>query len=110
MFWFTVADWLTLTSSGSVMYCPTMRRISRGIVAENSHVHLSSGVKDKISSNSSLKPMFNISSASSSTRCRMRSSFTALRLARSMRRPGVAITTWQGFFNCAIWVAMLAPP
>ena len=68
MFWLTVADWLTFTSNGSVMYWPTMRRISRGMVAENSHVHLSSGVNDKMVSSSSLKPMFSISSASSNTK------------------------------------------
>ena len=75
------------------MYCPTMRRISRGMVAENNQVHLSSGVNDKISSSSSLKPMLSISSASSKTKCWILSSLTALRFTKSMRRPGVAMTT-----------------
>ena len=59
---------LTVISSGSCRYCFDMRRIAAGMVAENSATCLSSGVSARIVSTSSAKPIFSISSASSSTR------------------------------------------
>ena len=47
------------------MYVLAIRATSFGIVAENNQTFLSTGVVSNIESISSLKPMFNISSASS---------------------------------------------
>ena len=69
-------------------------RICGGMVAENRATCLSAGVSARIVSTSSAKPIFSISSASSSTRNR---SWTRSRvpLSRwSMTRPGVPTTTW----------------
>lgn len=92
------------------MYCLTMRLISRGMVAENNHVFLESGVNSKMVSNSSLNPMFSISSASSKTKYLIWSNFNALRLTKSINRPGVAITTCRGRLSWLICVEMFAPP
>ena len=83
------------TSYGSDMYCLTKRRISLGMVAENSQVRFVSGVMAKIVSSSSLNPMLSISSASSRTTHSIWSRAMAPRLARSINRPGVAMTTWH---------------
>ncbi len=84
---------LTVISSGSLRYCAEMRRICAGMVAENSATCLVEGVSARIVSTSSAKPIFSISSASSSTR-----NFSSLRssvpLSRwSMMRPGVPTMT-----------------
>ena len=58
---------LILTSAGSRMYFSHILRIGAGMVAEKRAVCLSSGICSKIHSMSSMNPMLNISSASSST-------------------------------------------
>ena len=84
---------LTVISTGSCRYFLAIRRIGGGIVAENSATCLSSGVSARIVSTSSAKPIFSISSASSSTRKRS-SDRSRVPFSRwSMTRPGVPTTT-----------------
>ena len=92
------------------MYCPTILRISLGMVAENNHVFFESGVYSRMVSSSSLKPMLSISSASSKIKWLIWSKCTAFLLIKSINRPGVAMTTWRGDLSSRIWVTMLAPP
>ena len=84
----------TVISSGSCRYCAEIRRICDGIVAEKSATCFVAGVSARIVATSSAKPIFSISSASSSTRyfsC-VRSSVPFSRW--SMMRPGVPTTMW----------------
>ena len=86
------------------------RLICSGIVAENSASWRSLGVCSRIHSISSMKPIFNISSASSSTKACNESSFKVPRRIWSITRPGVpTITCGPRFraFNCC---CMLWPP
>ena len=66
--------------------------IRSGIVAENSSVRCSPVTCDRISSTSSIKPMFSISSASSSTAHFAWSSGRRPRFITSSTRPGVPTT------------------
>ncbi|SLI22296.1 Uncharacterised protein [Mycobacteroides abscessus subsp. abscessus] len=59
---------LTVISTGSRRYCLEIFRIAAGMVAENSATCFSRGVSARMRSTSSWKPIFSISSASSSTR------------------------------------------
>ncbi|OUE08531.1 hypothetical protein CMsap09_06260 [Clavibacter michiganensis] len=88
-----VVLFLTVISSGSCRYLPEMRRICAGIVAENSAICFDLGVSARIVSTSSAKPIFSISSASSSTR-NFSCDRSRVPLSRwSMMRPGVPTTT-----------------
>ena len=80
---------LILTISGSFINSSAILRIGPGIVAENNNVWRSAGTCSKIELISSMKPMFNISSASSSTSVCTSLSFSVRRLIWSIIRPGV---------------------
>ena len=79
-------------------------------MAEKSSVFRYSGTCSKMAFMLSEKPMFSISSASSSTTLRMFSSFTLPRSMRSMSRPGVATMICAPCRSSLICVTMDAPP
>ena len=87
-----------------------MRAISVLIVAENSSVLRSCGTSARMASMLSLKPMFSISSASSSTTFCTVASDTVLRCIRSSRRPGVATMMCTPCLRARIWLSMDEPP
>ena len=94
---------LTVISTGLSRYFLEMRRIWAGMVAENSATCLLSGVSARIVSTSSAKPIFSISSASSSTRKRS-SDRSRVPFSRwSMIRPGVPTTTWTPRRSAESW-------
>ena len=64
----------------------------------------------KIKSRSSWNPIFNISSASSSTTANTVSIFNAFRFNKSTKRPGVATTTCTPFCNSFICLLISVPP
>ena len=80
----------TTISFGSWRYVRAIFSISLLIVAEKSSVLRSSGTPARMVFMSSAKPMFSISSASSSTTLHTAPSFATPRFIRSMSRPGVA--------------------
>ena len=84
--------------------------MASGIVAENKRVWRSAGVALMINSRSSMKPMFNISSASSRINVSMSPSCKARRLIKSTIRPGVPTTTCAPDLSALICLSMLAPP
>ena len=110
MFLDAVFTLLTAISTGLCIYSEAIRRTSEGIVAENNNVCFSSGVVSKIESISSRNPMFNISSASSKTVHVISLIFNALRLIKSIVRPGVPTTICGLSFNPLICFTMSAPP
>ena len=79
-------------------------------MAENNQTLFVSGVYFKISSMSSLKPIFSISSASSSTTNSISFNLITLRFMRSMSRPGVATIISTPFRMSVICFLMSTPP
>lgn len=76
-------------SFGSFMYFLVIEAISFGMVAEKSSILRFSGIAAKISLILSVKPMFNISSASSRMTFFTLLKSTVLRFIKSIKRPGV---------------------
>ena len=80
------------------------------MVAEKRSILRLSGTWARMSLMESTKPMFSISSASSSTTVCTSSSFTTPRFMRSISRPGVATIICTPFRRARIWLSMLEPP
>ena len=97
-------------SFGSFMYFLVIEAISFGMVAEKSSIFRFSGIAAKISLILSVKPMFNISSASSRMTFFTLLKSTVLRFIKSIKRPGVATTTCTPLFSVLIWLSILEPP
>ena len=100
----------SLRNSGLRMKRREMRWIPSGTVAENSSVCRSVGVCSRIFSMSSWKPMESISSHSSSTPMRTRSSLSVPRRRWSSTRPGVPHTICPPARSCSTCRPMGAPP
>ena len=80
------------------------------MVAERSRVCRPSGTARRISSTAGRNPMSSIWSASSSTTTLTLSRRMAWRAIRSIRRPGVATTTWQPWPSSLCWRTIDSPP
>ena len=97
MYWSTVSAvsplWAISTSAGSRSSFPTLFWMERSMVAENRSVCLSAGVAATIFFMDGQKPMSSMRSASSSTSTPTSFRWTACCSMRSMRRPGVAMST-----------------
>ena len=84
--------------------------IGGGIVAENSSVCRCLGSLVQISSMSGMNPMSSMRSASSMTSIEQPVSRILPRPNRSIRRPGVAISTSTPFSSALIWSPIDTPP
>ena len=95
---------------GLFRYLSESRRISGGIVAENIDVILFAGTFSNTYSISSIKPMSNMTSASSNTTCLISSVRIEPWFKWSINLPGVA-TTISGFLlNASNWTPIPCPP
>ena len=95
---------------GFLRYSSDSRSISTGMVAEKSDMVLSSGVRSSMNWMSSMNPMSNMVSASSSTTCRTSFSSTDPRLRWSMSLPGVATSISTPLFKASICTLIAWPP
>ena len=99
-----------LRRSGEFMCLFAILTIASGIVAEKSIVCLFPRVFDIIYSMSSMNPISNIMSASSSTRNLIASRCSSPRLNMSMSLPGVPTIMFAPFLSSYICLSIDAPP
>ena len=114
MHWSTVSAVSPLcaisTTSGSRKNVPATPSIERSMVAENKSVWRVFGVAATIFFTDGRKPISSMRSASSSTSTSTRSRCAAFCSMRSMRRPGVAISTSVPRFRALICGLYDTPP
>ena len=98
------------TTAGSRRKEPATFSIERSIVAENRSVWRDFGVAATIFLTEGRKPMSSMRSASSSTSTSTWERCAAPCSMRSMRRPGVAMSTSQPRLSAEIWGLYDTPP
>ncbi len=96
--------------TGSAMYRFTSRSTAPSSVAEKRRVWWGRSSRRSTHSTWGMNPMSAMRSASSSTSVSISATETSPRSPRSMRRPGVAMTTSTPRRNFFTWRSMSAPP
>ncbi len=98
------------TMAGSFSIASTWESTPASMVAENSSVWRVAGVASTMRRTEGRKPMSSMRSASSSTRICTWERSTAFWFMRSMRRPGVAMSTSTPRASRSIWGSIFTPP
>ncbi len=106
----TVAGLETVIVFGLFRKASARRRISGAMVAEKNSVWRLAGSMVTMRSISGMKPISSMRSASSITSTPTSRMISPPRSNKSIRRPGVAISTSTPLLSASFWSAMLSPP